>query len=149
MINRRQFVKSTAMVGAGALMLRGRAWPFDQSPTGVQKFLTTLPGLGPAGANNLGNYIPVLSPNRTKFPGTDYYEIVARQFTQQVHPAIPPTTFWGYADAGTVDSRYLGGVIVANSATPVKLKVTNLLPAQSILPVSFQQRSRAKIAVAS
>ena len=135
MSTRRNFLKMTAMTGAGALMLRARAWPFDQSPTGVQKFLTTLPGLGPGGANNFGNYIPVLSPDKTKFPGTDYYEIVARQFTQQVHPTIPPTTFWGYADAKTLDSRYLGGVIVANSGTPVKLKITNLLPAQSLLPV--------------
>jgi spore coat protein A len=123
------------MAGAGALLLRGRAWPFVQSPTGVSKFTATLPGLGPAGANNFGNYIPVLSPDKTTFPGTDYYKIVARQYTQQVHPAIPTTTFWGYADAGTLDSRYLGGVIVAKRGTPVKMKVTNLLPADHILPV--------------
>ena len=52
-----------------------------------------------------------------------------------MHPAIPPTAFYGYADAATPDSRYLGGVIVAKRGTPVKLKVTNLLPAKHILPV--------------
>jgi hypothetical protein len=93
MISRRQFVTRTAMVGAGALLLRGRAWPFDQSPTGVQKFLATLPGLGPAEANNFGNYIPVLSPNKTKFPGTDYYEIVARKYSQQVHLVVYPALY--------------------------------------------------------
>jgi hypothetical protein len=36
-----------------------------------------------------------LTPNKTKFRGTDYYEIEAAQFTQQLHPAIPTTTFWG------------------------------------------------------
>ena len=123
------------MTVAGALLLRGRAWPFDQSPTGITKFLATLPALGPGGANNLGNYITVLSPNKTKYPGWDYYEIVAKQYTQQLHPAIGPTTFWGYADAATKDSKYLGGVIVAKTGTPVKLKITNQLPPAHILPV--------------
>jgi hypothetical protein len=99
------------------------------------KFLATLPGLGPGGQNNFGNYLPVLSPDTRTFPGTDYYQIVARRFTQQVHSAIPRTKFFGYADATSLDSRYLGGVIVAKRGTPVKLKVTSLLPAAHILPV--------------
>jgi spore coat protein A len=76
-----------------------------------------------------------LTPNKKLFPGTDYYEIEAAQFTQQLHPAIPTTTFFGYADAATKNHRYLGGVIVATRGTPVKLKITNLLPARHILPV--------------
>jgi spore coat protein A len=135
MANRRQFLKTCAMASAGALLLRGKAWSFNHSPSGVTKFVTTLPGLGPSGANSLGNYIPVLSPNTTKFRGTDYYEIVAKEFKQQVHPGIPATTFWGYADATTLDSKYLGGVIVAKRNRPVKLKVTNQLPGSHILPV--------------
>jgi spore coat protein A len=135
MITRRQFLKSSGLVGAGALLFGARAWPFDQSPLGVTKFQATLPALGPGGANNLGNYLPVLSPNKTEFPGTDYYELVVKKYTQQVHLAIPPTTFYGYADAATLDSRYLGGVIVATRGTPVKLKITNLLPPSHILPV--------------
>jgi len=114
-----------------------RALPFDQSPTvpGVPLFDATLPGLGPGGKNNYGNYISVLSPKANPmFPGADYYEIVAKQYTQQVHPSIPATTFWGYADAKTLDSRYLGGAIVAKRGRPVKLKVTNLLPPANILP---------------
>src|SRR5207244_3773844 len=87
-----------------------------------------VPVLGPTG-------IPVLSPNKTRFPGSDYYEVEAAQFTQQLHPNIPPTTFWGYADAATKNHRYLGGVIVAKRGTPVKLKLTNLLPPRHILPV--------------
>ena len=133
-MNRRQFMQTTA--GAAALLATRRlAYPYGQSPLGITKFAVTLPALGQGGANNFGNYITVLSPNTTKFPGTDYYEIVAKQFQQQVHPALPPTTFWGYADATTLDSRYLGGVIVAKRGTPVKLKVTNLLPRKSILPI--------------
>jgi FtsP/CotA-like multicopper oxidase with cupredoxin domain len=135
MLTRRDFIKTATAAGAGVVLFGRRAFPFDQTLVGVRKFLATLPGLGPSGANKLGNYIPVLSPNTTLFPGTDYYNIVAQQFTQQVHPAIPKTTFWGYADAATPDSRYLGGVIVAKRGTPVKLRFTNLLPAKHILPV--------------
>ena len=134
-LTRREFMKRTAIAGAGVALLPRMAWPFSQSPLGVTKFTVTLPGLGAGGANNIGNYIPALAPDTKRYNGTDYYEIVAKQFTQQVHPAIPPTTFWGYADAATLDSRYLGGVIVAQSGRPVRLKVTNKLPARHILPV--------------
>ena len=35
------------------------------TPGGIKKFVDTLPGLTPAGANNLGQYIPVaLCPTR-------------------------------------------------------------------------------------
>ena len=123
------------MTGAALALPWRRAFPFDQSPAGVTKFSVTLPGLGPGGANNLGNYIPVLSPDTVKFPGTDYYEVQVAQYTQQVHPAIAPTAFYGYADAAARDHRYLGGVIVATRNRPVKLKVTNLLPPSYMLPV--------------
>ncbi|MCX6923349.1 MAG: multicopper oxidase domain-containing protein [Verrucomicrobia bacterium] len=133
--SRREFMKRAAITGAGVALLPRIAWPFTQSPLGVTKFTVTLPGLGVGGANNLGNYIPALAPNTAWYPGMDYYEIVARQFTQQVHPAIPATKFWGYADAATLDGRYLGGVIVAQTGRPVRLKITNKLPARHILPV--------------
>ena len=127
MINRRRFLQAGA--GAAALLAwPRRAYPFAQSPLGITKFIVPLPGLGPTS-------IPVLTPNKTKFPGTDYYEIEAAQFTQQVHPAIPTTTFWGYADAASKNHRYLGGAIVATRDTPVKLKITNALPPRHILPV--------------
>jgi spore coat protein A len=132
---RRTFLKTTAITGVGTLLLSSRAWPFDQSPTNITKYAVTLPGLGPGGANNLGNYIQVLS-NTTPGTGTDNYELVAHQFTQQLHPNLSPTTFWGYADASIpYKGTYLGGVIVATRHTPAKLQVTNLLPPLHILPV--------------
>lgn len=137
--SRRQFLKRTALAGAGITLLPNMAFPYSQSPAGIRKFLVGLPALGPGGANNVGNYIPVLTPDTQKHKGTDYYEVVAKQFTQQLHPDIPPTTFWGYADARTLDSKYLGGIIVAKRRRPVKLKMINQLPGQHILPVDPTQ----------
>src|SRR3990170_5825569 len=35
---------------------------------GIRKFIDSLPGLGPAGANNLGQYISVAVPDTTTYP---------------------------------------------------------------------------------
>jgi spore coat protein A len=133
-MDRRYFLK-TAAVCAGGLALGRSGIVLGQSVKRITKFRVTLPGLGSDAANNIGNYIPVLSPDTTAFPGTDYYEIVARQFTQTLHPHVGQTTFWGYADAKSRDSQYLGGVIVSRQGRPVKIKATNLLPPDHILPV--------------
>src|SRR3972149_3403886 len=47
---------------------------------GLRKFVDSLPGLGPAGANNLGQYIPVAVPDTITYPGCDYYEIGLVQY---------------------------------------------------------------------
>jgi hypothetical protein len=43
--------------------------------SGIRKFVDTLPGLNAAGANNLGQYIPVAIPDTTTYttPPSDYY----------------------------------------------------------------------------
>ena len=79
-----------------------------------------------------------MTPDTGTYSGSDYYKMVASQFTQQVHPSLPATTFWGYAqDGGTGDlnQRYLGGVIVAQADRPVRLTMRNNLPTPHILPV--------------
>jgi hypothetical protein len=62
-------------------------WAF--SPL-MRKFVDTLPGLGAGAANNLGNYIPVAKPDTITYPGSDYYEIELRQYTQKLHVEGPP-----------------------------------------------------------
>ena len=126
------------MAGTGALMLRGRAWPFAQSPTNIRKFVTTLPGIGPGGANNIGQYIPLATKTTSIVAGvpTDVYNIGAAQFAELMHPDLPRAThFWGYYDLATRDQKYLGGVIVAKRGTPVLLNVTNQLPNKAIIPI--------------
>ncbi len=101
--------------------------------SGIRKFVDTLPGLYTTGANNLGNFIPVAIPDKTTFPGSDYYEIELGQFTQKMHSDLPNTTFRGYRQTNTVDPNasgfhYLGPLIVATNGTPVRVKFTNSLP---------------------
>ena len=101
--------------------------------SGIRKFVDTLPGLDAAGANNLGNYIPVAIPDKSTYPGSDYYEIELGQFTQKVHSDLPNTTFRGYRQTNTADPNvssfhYLGPLIIAQSNVPVRVKFTNKLP---------------------
>jgi spore coat protein A len=136
-MNRRQFLKASA--GAAALMgIRPRAWAFAQSPTNIRKFVVTLPGLGPAAANNIGQYLPLATKTTTSFAGasTDTYRVGVKQFGEKMHPDLPgPTHFWGYYDLATGDQKYLGGAIVAKRGVPVLLTVTNQLPNKALIPV--------------
>jgi spore coat protein A len=111
---------------------------WGSSPTIIRKFVTSLPGVGPSGANTIGQYLPLATKNTQTFAGlsTDVYNLRVGQFTQTMHPDLPKaTTFWGYHDLSTNDQQYLAGVIVAKRGTPVMLNITNQLPNKSIIPV--------------
>ena len=142
MSNRRDFLRTAGIAGAGAALYgsfgRRRAWAFAQSPTNLRKFVTTLPGLGPSGANNIGQYLPVASATSKKFAGmaTDVYNIGVKQFGEKMHPDLPGAThFWGYYDLATGDQKYLGGVVVAKRGKPVLFNVTNQLPNKALIPI--------------
>ena len=127
-MNRRQFLQTTA--GAAALLsLRSRVYGFSQSP-GLQKYVQPLPGLGPTG---IPFTVGVPDP---LFPGGQLIELVAGQYSQQLHPSLPKaTTLWGYAEASTNNFRHLGPIIVAQRNVPVRVKMTNKLPGTHIIPV--------------
>ncbi len=99
-------------------------WVYTQSATvNLRKFIQPLP-------NPLKVPGFILTPNTSAFPGSDYYQVVASAFSQQVHQDLPgPTNFWGYAaDPGVGNPStnfYLGGIIVAKHDHPVRLKVRN------------------------
>ena len=101
---------------------------------GIRKFVDSLPGLGPTGANNLGNYIPVGTPDIVTFPGADYYEIELGEYTQQLHSDLPATTLRGYRQinsaggAAPTPFSYLGPTIVATKGRAVRIKFINNLP---------------------
>jgi FtsP/CotA-like multicopper oxidase with cupredoxin domain len=112
-------------------------WAF--SPP-LRKFVDTLPGLGSANANNLGQYLSVAVPDTITYPGSDYYEIELRRYTEKMHSDLPPTTLQGYVQVNNgTDSagnntvapapiHYLGPLLVAQKDRPVRIKFTNKLP---------------------
>ncbi|MCX9084032.1 MAG: hypothetical protein OIN87_04435 [Candidatus Methanoperedens sp.] len=101
---------------------------------GIRKFVDSLPDLTAAGANNLGNYLPVAIPDITTYPNTDYYEIELNDYTQKLHSDLAPTKLRGYKQTNAPNPadnvfKYLGPVIVAQKDRPVRIKFTNkLLP---------------------
>ncbi len=101
--------------------------------TGIRKFVDTLPGLGVGAANNLGQYLPVAVPDKTSFPGSDYYVIELGQYTEKLGSDIPATTLRGYRQTNTTDTavskfHYLGPLIIAQKDRPVRVKFVNKLP---------------------
>jgi len=99
----------------------------------LAKFVDTLPGLTAANANNLGQYLPVATPDTTTFPGSDYYIIELREYSKKMHSDLNPTKLRGYvqvdsAGADVAPINYLGPIIVATKDRPVRLKFINKLP---------------------
>ncbi|MGG3466974.1 fibronectin type III domain-containing protein [Neobacillus pocheonensis] len=101
--------------------------------TGIRKFVDSLPGLGAANKNNLGQYMPIAVPDTTTYPGSDYYEISLVEYTEQLHSDLAPTKLRGYKQTNTTDPtvskpHYLGPMIIAHKDRPVRVKFTNALP---------------------
>ena len=100
---------------------------------GIRKFVDSLPKLNAAGANNLGQYIPVAIPDTTTYPGCDYYEIELGEYSEKLHSDLPATRLRGYRQTNTNDPtvnifRYAGPLIVTKRDVPVRIKFTNNLP---------------------
>jgi FtsP/CotA-like multicopper oxidase with cupredoxin domain len=71
------------------------------TPGGIRKFVDGLPRLTEAGANNLGQYLPIAEPDTTTFAGTDYYVIGLVQYREQMHSDLPPTLLREYVQLST------------------------------------------------
>ena len=100
---------------------------------GLRKFVDSLPGIGTANKNNLGQYIPIAIPDTETYQGCDYYEIELGEYTCQMHSDLPVTKLRGYRQTNTVDPdisvfQYLGPLIVAQKDRPVRVKFINNLP---------------------
>ena len=122
-------------------------WAYSPQPTittagltgGIRKFVDSLPGLTPAGANNLGQYVSIAHPDTITYPGSDYYEIELREYAEKMHSDLNPTTLRGYVQVnnGTDTSgtntiapdpiHYLGPLIIAQKDRAVRVKFTNNL----------------------
>ena len=95
--------------------------------------------MGSTAANNLGQYIPVAVADTTTYPGSDYYEIELREYSEKMHTDLPATRLRGYVQVPTGSGptgtptpvapiHYLGPIIVATKDRPVRVKFTNKLP---------------------
>ncbi len=93
--------------------------------------------------------LPLAVPDTVTYPGSDYYEIELREYSEVMHSSMPATRLRGYVqvnngtDAGGNNTivpapiRYLGPVIISQKDRPVRIKFVNKLPANSklFLPV--------------
>ncbi len=99
------------LVCAGGVLPTGNTCPnagrliptyYANSPT-LRKFVDTLPGFTPAGANKFadgktaGAYIPVAVSDTASYPGSSYYELAIVEYSQKMHSDLPKaTTLRGY-----------------------------------------------------
>jgi len=84
---------------------------------GLRKFVDRMPGLTPAGVNGLGQYIPVATPDTTRYPGSHYYEIALVEFRERMHSDLPPTKLRGYVQLSTTGTGI--PLLQVDGVTPV------------------------------
>jgi FtsP/CotA-like multicopper oxidase with cupredoxin domain len=104
--------------------------------TGMRKFVDSLPGLGAANRNNLGQYLTVAVPDTTTYPGSDYYIIGLVEYTEKLHSDLPATKLRGYVQLNSSGQQvappsYLGPTILATRDRPTRVKFINKLPTGS------------------
>ncbi len=128
MQNRRTFLKTGAVAGAGLLLpLQGVLTRSNAAipggslrPGSVPKYVNALavPPAMPRAGQLMENGAPV-----------DYYEVAMRQFNQHILPpsmGIAPTTVWGYGAANAPASfAYPACTIEAKANRPVRVKWVN------------------------
>jgi FtsP/CotA-like multicopper oxidase with cupredoxin domain len=93
---------------------------------GLRKFVDKMPGLGPASANALGQFIPVAVPQSVTYSGqeADYYEIALVEFSEKMHSDLPnPTRQRGYVQI--VPAGWTGTDLLGNNYNAVSLTTAN------------------------
>jgi spore coat protein A, manganese oxidase len=121
MLTRRHFAKLSALTAATMLTSRFEPLRAFAGLSGLRKFVWPLP--------RFGVEIPVASPDRSRYPGTDYYRIAMGEYRQQLHPELNPTRLWGYADItapGVAPTfRHLGPAVLTQRGRPVRVTFRN------------------------
>jgi spore coat protein A len=139
MISRRRFLQ-TGATAVAFLAARRSAYAFYQS-SGLNLTLFNQPLRG-SDAVSLATQIGIAAPDATPAPvtGVTHYTLGIREFTDTLHPALGPTTLWGYVPAnyfvaGPRTPRHLGGIVVAQKGTPLQFTFRNTLPTSHPIPV--------------
>jgi spore coat protein A, manganese oxidase len=119
MINRRAFLQAAAVAGAVVFL----PWGWDpEAAAAVFRSPSLSPFVDPLPVPK------VLSPTQT-VGGVAHYEIAMRQFQQQLHRDLPPTTVWGY------QGTYPGPTIEARRNKRIVVRWINELPTTHLLPI--------------
>jgi FtsP/CotA-like multicopper oxidase with cupredoxin domain len=119
---------------------------------GIRKFVDTLPGLGAANANDLGQYIPVADANANqiagdgydpanwKGPAADYYWIGLIQYSEQLTKELPATTLRGYVQLTTTPTNY--PIAAPNQTTVGGQQLYSVAPPEYLGPVIVAQKDK-------
>ena len=115
-LSRRRLLQTSVALGlTGVLPWSGSA-AAAETPD-LEKFVQPLP-------------IPNVREPDGKRDGADYYEIPIREFERQVHPDLPPTTFWGF------DGTVPGPIIRARRNERIKVRFDNTdLPSEHLFEI--------------
>jgi FtsP/CotA-like multicopper oxidase with cupredoxin domain len=118
--------------------------------TGIRKFVDTLPGLGAANANDLGQYIPVANAGANANtadggnsgswtgPAAEYYWIGLVQYSERMHNDLPATTLRGYVQLTFANT---GHPVIAPNQTTVDGQQLYMVEAPQYLgPVIVAQK---------
>lgn len=154
-ISRRKFLQISALA-AGATMLplplkwlgSSSAQAFAQSLPLLKTDVVPFRGLAFSGPvlgvippaafyANDPNGIPVLSGTPDPFlANTLKYDVTVKEFTDTLHTKMGPTTLWGYHDSKNLTpQKHLGGIIIAARGTASRLRFTNQLPVDHVIPL--------------
>jgi len=113
-LTRRRLLQSCAALGVASAV---PGYATAESEPDLEKFVQPLP-------------VPSVREPDGKREGADYYEIPLREFEQNVHPDLPPTTFWGF------DGTVPGPVVKARRNERVELRFDNTdLPSDHLFDV--------------
>ncbi|MEV6041232.1 MerR family DNA-binding protein [Nonomuraea sp. NPDC052116] len=80
--------------------------------------------------------LPIPEPQRSAYPGADYYELTMLQAPWRFHRDLPPGQAWGYwaaGEDGPIGLGYLGPTLVARRNRPVVVRYRNHLPTTHLL----------------
>src|SRR5687767_4384849 len=122
MTTKREFLKRSALAGAGSVLLAKFGF--------IRRAFAAISGgtLNPASITKytMPLVIPPAMP-RTSGGQVDYYEIAVRQFQQQILPApMPTTTVWSYGSVNHPSTfNYPAFTIEARYKRPVRVKWIN------------------------
>ena len=140
MTTRREFIKWTAVGGAGLVAGRGLL-------SGTARAATSrVPAVSARAASVASSLTPYLDPmpmlvdNAIDATGGGTVKLTTALISRKVHSQLPATTLFGYLHsggpgAGDTAASYLGPAIVAKSGTAVKVKYTNGLAPNDFLQV--------------